>query len=256
VEAQGKRTDLLIRVAIDRGLVDGGKVWQEAERSPVLGKIEFDLPKSDKRAGRRVVQILRATRVMLKAPYRKGKKLADVEVTVILAKEQEPPSGVEPLEWMLLTTQDVANYDEAARMMQWYLCRWQIELFFHVLKNGCKVEKLQLEHADRLRPAIALYMIVAWRVLYLTMLGRKCPDLSCEAVFDPEEWQAVYIVTKRMRPPRKPPRLDEMVRMVASWGGYLDRKGDGEPGPKTIWIGLQRIRDFALGVQAQRALGE
>ena len=98
-------------------------------------------------------------------------------------------------------------------------------------------------------------MIIAWRVLYLTTL-RKCPNLSCDAVFDTEEWQAVYIVTKRTRPPQKPPRLDEMVKMIASYGGYLNRQGDGEPGPKTLWIGLQRVRDFVLGVNAQKELQE
>lgn len=252
--AQGQRADLLIRVAQDRKLFDGGKLWEQAEKSPVLGTVEFDLPKRDKQPGRRVVQALRAVRVKLKAPYRKDKKLPDVEVTVILAKEENPPSGMEPVEWMLLTTRSVTTLDEAAQMMQWYLCRWQIEVFFHILKNGCKIEKLQLEHVDRLKPAIALYMIIAWRVLYLAMLGRKCPDLPCDAVFDTEEWQAVYIVTKGAHPPQQPPRLNEMVKMIASYGGYLNRKGDGEPGPKTLWIGLQRVRDFVLGVNAQKSL--
>lgn len=260
---QGQRADLLIRAAQDRKLFDGGKLWEQTEKSPVLGTVEFDLHKRDKwnkrdtrdeRSGRRVVQTLHAVRVQLKAPWRKGEKLPDVEVTVILAKEENPPSGMDPVDWMLLTTRPVTTFDEAAQMMQWYLCRWQIEVFFHILKNGCKIEKLQLEHADRLKPAIALYMIIAWRVLYLTMLGRKCPNLSCDAVFDTEEWQAVYIVTKRARPPQKPPRLDEMVKMIASYGGYLNRQGDGEPGPKTLWIGLQRVRDFVLGVNAQKEL--
>ena len=88
------------------------------------------------------------------------------------------------------------------------------------------------------------------------MLARKCPNLSCDVVFDTEEWQAVYIVTKRSQLPKQPPRLDEMVKMIASYGGYLNRKGDGEPGPKTLWIGLQRIRDFMLGVNAQKELQE
>ncbi len=252
--AQGQRADLLIRVAKDRKLFDGGKLWEEAEKSPVLGTVEFDLPKRDKQPGRRVAQALRAVRVKLKAPRRQYKKLPDVEVAVILAKEENPPLGMEPVEWMLLTTRSVTTLDEAAQMMQWYLCRWQIEIFFHILKNGCQIEKLQLEHVDRLKPAIALYMIIAWRVLYLAMLGRKCPNLSCDAVFDTEEWQAVYIVTKKAHPPQRPPRLNEMVKMIASYGGYLNRTGDGEPGPKTLWIGLQRVRDFVLGVNAQKEL--
>jgi hypothetical protein len=251
---QDKRADLLIRVAQDRRLFNGGKLWQEAEKSPKLGKIEFDLPKREKRPGRRVVQVLRAARVRLKAPYRNGKELPDVEVTVLLAKEKHPPKGMGPVEWMLLTTRAITTFEEAAKMMQWYLCRWQIEIFFHILKNGCKIEKLQLEHVDRLKPAMALYMIIAWRILRLIMLGRKCPNLSCESVFDTEEWQAVYIVTRRAIPPAKPPRLNEMIKMVASWGGYTNRKGDGEPGPKTLWIGLQRARDFALGIRAQKEL--
>lgn len=262
---QGQRADLLIRASQDRILFDGGRLMEQAEKSPALGIVEFDLPKRnkrnardtrDERSGRRVAQTLHAVRVQLKAPWRKGKKLPDVEVTVVLAKEKNPPSGVAPTDWLLLTTRTVTTFDEAAQMMQWYLCRWQIEVFFYILKNGCKIEKLQLEHADRLKPAIALYMIIAWRVLYLTMLGRKSPNLSCDVVFDTEEWQAVYIVTKRSQPPKEPPRLDQMVKMIASYGGYLNRKGDGEPGPKTLWIGLQRVRDFILGVNAQKELQE
>lgn len=252
--AQGRGANLLIRVCQDRKLLNGGKMWEQAEKALVLGTVEFDLPKRNKQPGRYVVQSLRAVRLKLKAPYRSDKKLPDVEVTVILAKEGNPPLGMEPVEWMLLTTLSVTTLDEATQMMQWYLCRWQIEVFFHILKNGCKIEKLQLQHMDRLKPAIALYMIIAWRVLYLTMLGRKCPNLSCDAVFDTEEWQAVYIVTKRDHPPKEPPRLNEMVKMIASYGGYLNREGDGEPGPKTLWIGLQRVKDFVLGVNAQKKL--
>ena len=117
-----------------------------------------------------------------------------------------------------------------------------------------KVEELQLEKLERLEPALAFYMIIAWRVLYLTMLGRECPELPCDVVFAEEEWQAIYIVAKRKPPPEQPPSLDEMVRMVAGFGGFLNRKSDGFPGPQTIWIGLQRARDFAAGIAAQKAM--
>jgi len=94
-------------------------------------------------------------------------------------------------------------------------------------------------------------MIVAWRVLYLTMAGRVVPDLSCEAVFTPEEWQVIYLVTRKEQPPQTPPGLDEMLRMVGRLGGHLGRKGDGPPGPKAIWKGLRRARDFVIAFQAR-----
>ena len=93
-------------------------------------------------------------------------------------------------------------------------------------------------------------MIVAWRVLYLTLMGRECPELPCDLVFETSEWQAVYLVAKKTRPPANPPTLNTIVRMVAGFGGFLGRKHDGEPGPQSIWIGLQRTRDFVLTLEA------
>jgi hypothetical protein len=90
-------------------------------------------------------------------------------------------------------------------------------------------------------------------VRYLTMLGRECPDMPCDAVFADEEWRAVYIVVKREPPPDTPPPLNTIVRMVASFGGFLNRKHDGFPGAKSLWIGLQRTRDFVLAMEAQHA---
>jgi hypothetical protein len=236
--------DFLIRSQHDRNLADGGKLRKEVAQAERLGEIQFELPSRPGRPARAVVQTLRATRVRLKCPD--DKKLPDVEVTVLLACEEHPPKGVEPIVWTLLCSLPVDDLGQAAEILQWYLCRWQIEVFFRVLKSGCKVERLQLELTDRLELAISLYLIVAWRVLFLTRLGRTCPDLSCETVFTTEEWHAVYIVAKRKKPPKEPPRLNDMIRMVASFGGFLGRKADGEPGPKSLWTGLQRIRDFVL----------
>jgi len=247
---QGAKAHLLIRALHDRKVLEGGKLWQEVEKAPVLGEVEFDVPKSDGEPSRHIVQTLQAARLKLKAPYRPDKKMPDVDVTVILAREKNPPAGTDPAEWMLLGTMPVETFEEAAEKLQWYLCRWQIEIFFRILKSGCQIQKLQLEHVDRLKPAIALYMIIAWRVLHLTMLGRKCPNLPCDVIFDAQEWKAVYMVTRHEEPPKQPPALNEMIEMVASFGGFLNRKGDGFPGPKTLWIGLQRIRDFTIALNA------
>jgi hypothetical protein len=252
--AESGKADWLIRAAQDRAVQGGGLLREKVDQSPSLGQVEFDLAPARGRSPRRVVQSLRAARVLLRAPYRPDKKLAPVEVTAILAREDNPAAGEDPIEWLLLSNLPVESFEDAHEKVQWYLCRWQIEVFFRILKSGCKVEQLQLQSRERIEVALALYLIVAWRVLYLTRLGRTVPDLCCEVAFSPQEWQAVYLVSKRQKPPQQPPRLLEMLTLVACLGGYLARKGDGPPGPKTIWIGLQRTRDFVLALQARDAL--
>lgn len=255
--AQGqRRADWLVRGAQDRCLAAGedAKLKAAVRAAPVLTQIEFDLPSRQGGKARPVQQQLKVARVRLKPPYRVGHKLDEVTVTVLLAEEIAPPRGQEPLTWLLLTNRSVTTAEQAAELLSWYLCRWQIELFFKILKSGCKVEELQFETLERLEPALALYLIIAWRVLYLTRLGRTCPDLPCDAVFAEEEWHAVYIVTHRQAPPETAPSLNERVRRVASFGGFLNRKGDGFPGAETLWIGLMRCHDFVIAMQAQRAM--
>jgi hypothetical protein len=253
-QAQSTAAHWLIRSQHDRKLLDGRTLRKALAEAPILDWIEFDLPKTEKRKAQRITQSLRAVRVKLKAPYRPGGlKLPHVEVTALLAQELDPPAGAEPVEWLLLSSLPVTTAAEARELLRLYLCRWQVEIYFRILKSGCKIEKLQLEKLERLEPALAFYMIIAWRVLYLTMLGRQCPELPCDVVFAEEEWKAVYVVAKRQPPPEQPPSLDEMVRMVAGFGGFLNRKGDGFPGPQTIWIGLQRSRDFATAIAAHKA---
>ena len=93
---------------------------------------------------------------------------------------------------------------------------------------------------------MAVYRIVAWRVLRLTMLGRATPEVPCEAVPSASEWKAVYAVATGKRVPTAVPSLGVMVRLIARLGGYLDRKGDPPPGPKAMWVGLQKARTLAL----------
>lgn len=114
------------------------------------------------------------------------------------------------------------------------------------LKSGCHLEKLQLETAERLERALALYCIVAWRLLYLTYLARVTPDTSCEVVFQIHEWQALHAFTYQTNVlPTLPPSLHEATRLVAKLGGFLARKSDGEPGVQTIWRGLRCLDDLA-----------
>lgn len=197
------------------------------------------------RESRRTEVEVRATPVTLRPPYRPDRKLPTVTVNVVLVREIHPPEGEEPVEWLLLTNLPIDNAEQARQVVQSYCVRWMIEVFFRTLKSGCRVEERLFEHIDRLLPCLAAYLIVAWRTLYLCRLGRSCPDMSCEAVFEPAEWKSVCRVVMG-EVPSIPPTLSVMVKMVAQLGGYVNRKRDDPPGPQTVWLGMERVHDFAL----------
>lgn len=189
---------------------------------------------------------VRAARVTLRPPWRADRQLPEVAVHVVLVREVDPPKGEEPVEWLLLTNLPLDTVEQVRRVIQYYCVRWMIEVFFRVLKSGCRVEERRFEQVDRLLSCLGVYLIVAWRTLYTCRLGRSCPETCCEAVFEPAEWKSVWKVTHGTAPPQTPPPLGDMVRLVAQLGGYVHRKQSEPPGPQTIWIGLQRMHDFAL----------
>jgi hypothetical protein len=198
------------------------------------------------RESRKTEVEVRAARVILRPPWRAGQKLPPVSVNAILVRETYPPEGDVPVEWLLLTSLPIDNMEAVRQVIEYYCIRWMIEVFFRTLKSGCRAEERRFETIDRQLRCLAVYLIVAWRTLYVCRLGRACPDVSCEAVFEPAEWKAVYRVVQNKPPPRHPPPLGEMVRMVAQLGGYINRPRPDPPGPQTVWLGLQRMHDFAL----------
>lgn len=239
--------DWLIRAKHNRKLGrDEAKLWEHVGQAPVLGEIQFYLPPRPGRQGREVTQQLRSQCVRL--PDGAG---GSFEVSALLAREVNPPPGEKAVEWRLLTNRGASTLAASAELIDWYRCRWEIEMFFNILKNGCKVEALQLSTLPRIELALAFYLITAWRIGYLMRLGRACPEMDCETVFAREEWQAAWIVARKPLPDR-PPTLNEVIRTIAGFGGFLGRKSDGEPGAKTLWIGLQRVMDFAIGIRAMQ----
>jgi hypothetical protein len=243
----GHPADWLIRCQHNRSLEAGARLWDTVDAGQVLGEIAFILPGRAGQKAREVRQELRAQRVEL--PGKKG-----LAITCIVAQEIGAPAGVTPVVWRLLTNREAQDLDAVIELIDWYRARWEIEMFFNVLKNGCKVEALQLSHIDRVERALVLYMVVAWRIARLMRLGRTCPDLDASLFFDADEIRGAYLLAKKARP-NKPTTLNQMVRLIASLGGFLGRKSDGEPGAKTIWIGLQRTMDAAFMIQALRAEG-
>jgi hypothetical protein len=205
-----------------------------------------DRARRQPRRDRKAVVSVRATTVTLRPPNRRGGPLPPVTVNVVLVREDAPPEGEEPIEWLLITTLPIGDVDAVRQVIAYYTVRWMIELLFRTLKSGCRVERRRFEHVDRLRPCVAMYLIIAWRTLMVCRMGRSCPAISCEAIFEPGEWKSVFVAVRRQRPPSQPPGLEEMVRLVAQLGGYVDRpKRTDPPGVQTVWLGLQRMHDLA-----------
>jgi hypothetical protein len=255
----GSRADWIIRACQDRSLperAEGASVYLKlratvAATSP-LGRLHVQVPRSGRNRAREAVLTVRSAQVVLKPPYRPGHKLPPTTVNAVLVHEEAPPEGVEPIDWLLLTNLPVDTYEEACLVIDYYTCRWQVEVFFRVYKSGCLIEETHLESEARLMPCLSLYLIVAWRVLWLTMLGRTSAELPCDTVFAEEEWRSVWTVVRKEPSPAEPPPLGTLIKLVAGLGGHLGRTGDGPPGPQVMWIGIQRMRDFAL---AWRAFG-
>ena len=238
--------DWLIRARHDRNLANKKKLWTSVMSGEPVGEIGFTQGSRHGQKSRTIRQQIWVQRVSL---------TTGVEVTCVIAKEINAPSGVTPVQWRLLTNRRVVGLDGAKEIIEWYRARWEIELLFNIVKNACRIEALQLSTMERLERAIALYLVVAWRIARLMRLGRTCPDLPAELFFDPDEWKGAYVLSKKPVP-KKPPKLNEVIRTIATLGGFLGRKSDGEPGMKTLWLGLQRVMDFATGMRFVRENGE
>src|SRR5512143_1432545 len=253
MDAAGRRgtpADWLVRAKHNRTTMAGDKLWDRLARGEPLEEVEFTLPAAPDRPARLVRQTLYRQAVTL--PVHHGQPA--VTVPAVLAREEHPPASEKAIEWRLLTNRTAETLEQVVELIDWYRRRWLVEVFFRIWKSGCRVEALQLGTLERLERALVIYLIIAWRILHLVTWGRECPNLPCEVVFALEEWQAAWIVAHRSSPPATPPKLGEMVRLIAGFGGFLGRKSDGPPGPKALWEGMQRGSAFAIGIEASRTV--
>jgi Druantia protein DruA/Transposase DNA-binding/Transposase Tn5 dimerisation domain len=219
---------------------------------PKAGTIALELPRRGKQPARTAELSVRFDAVTLPPPLAKP-DLTAIQLWAVLIREEQPPNEVkEPVEWLLLTTAPVTGLVEAVERVQWYAKRWGIEVFHRILKSGCQIEDRQLATADRLEACLAIDAVVAWRIHYLTWLGRVTPDLPCTVAFDDDQWNAVIVFKTRKPPPEQPPSLRQMTRSIAQLGGFLARKSDGEPGTQTLWRGLQRMDDITAAFRSFR----
>lgn len=246
--ARDLETDLLIRAAQDRSVCEPevGRLWATLEAQPIAGHLDVHVPKREQQPARDATVCVRYLSLSLQAPQHLRATMGPVALYGILVQEVDPPTAVEPLCWLLLTTVPVTCFDDAVERIAWYCHRWQIEIFHKILKSGCRIEAVQLASDDRLKPLIALYSIIAWRLFWATFLMRSQPDAPATTMLAPHELQALYhFHQRRPLPADETPTVQQATRWIAQLGGFLNRKGDGYPGVTVIWRGWQRLADIA-----------
>ena len=242
---------LLVRAKLRRRILESKELLGvTVAQQPIAGTLVVAVPRQDGLPSRKATLAVRFGTFSLRPPstHPRRKELSPLPLQAVLVEEINPPAGVTPLRWLLLTTLPVTSLQDAERVVRWYALRWRIERYHFTLKSGCKVEELQLETAARLRRALAIYALVAARLLHLTYRARQEPEAACEPAISIQEW---HVLWRHFHPgaqlPSQPPTLREAVRWVARLGGFLGRKGDGEPGVKVLWRGLKKLHAMVLG---------
>ena len=254
VQAQDTPADFVIRAKQDRctpepdpsaGPLAHHRVLAEVAAAPLLATRTIELPRTPKRAAREATLAIRAANVWVRPPANR-RELPEVNYNVVLVEEVNPPNDGTNVGWLLITTLPIETAAQVFFVIDCYLGRWPIETFFRVFKTGCRVEEIQLETKQRLKNALMFYKIISWRILYATMLGRECPELACDQLFSDHEWKPVWKIVSKTPLPKTAPSLAIFIPMLASLGGYNNRKHDRPPGPQVMWVAMRRMFDLAL----------
>ena len=239
--------ELLIRASWDRCVRAPERyVWATVAMQPVVERLLLQVPRRGPQPAREATLALRFCPLTLSAPrHRKAEGLPAVSLWAVQVVEVDPPETVEPIEWMLLTTVGVHTVEEAIERVEWYVCRWGIEVWHRILKSGCRIEERQLGTGERLQRCLTLYSIIAWRIFYATMLARAVPEMPCSVLLELDEWQALYCAIHHCpTPPAEPPSLAQAIRWIAQLGGFVGRRRRDQPGAETLWRGFQHLMDL------------
>jgi hypothetical protein len=248
--------ELVIRASWDRAVSAPERyVRATVEAQPVVEHLVLQVPRRGPHPGRDATLSLRFGPLTLRPPrHRPAEGLPAVALWAVQVREVEPPDGVEPIEWLLLTTVAVQTVADAIERIEWYACRWGIEVWHRILKSGCRIEARQLATGERLQRCLTLYSIIAWRVFYATMLARAVPEMPCSVLLEIEEWQALYCAIHHCpTPPASPPSLGQAVRWIAQLGGFVGRRRRDQPGAETLWRGFQHLTDFTRMYRIMRS---
>lgn len=241
---------LLIRATHNRSIDDKEHpyLFDAVKAEPVAKKITVTVRAKQHKTREATLEV-RFRKASIKRPQRLNKKKDKypdhVDVTIIFVSEINVPVGEEHIEWKLITTANVDSAEMAVQCIKIYALRWIIERYHYTLKSGCCVEELQLQTFERLERALAIYSIVAWRIMHMTYIARENPEAPCTIILDDDEWKALCCCSSEQAiPPSEPPTVKQAVLLIAKLGGFMGRKGDGFPGLKVIWRGMKVLKNI------------
>lgn len=220
--------DLLVRANHNRVIIDEPfKLFEAVRQAPLQTKIQVHVPRQSarpklskkkaraKRPSRQAELEVRYQRIQLR-PSKYYSDKDPLDIWIIHAVESSPPEGTSPVEWFLLTTVDLRSAEDAVACLRWYCLRWRMEDFHRVLKSGCGVEQIAHETAERIRRAIAINLVIAWRIMLMTLLGRETPQLPPEVLFSDLELQVLRAYAKKNTSHRLPPCVIQCASSPAS----------------------------------------
>lgn len=240
------KLEFIVRGASGRSFThDGVDVFEAIAFQAVTAEMTLQLKRRPDREARHAQVQLRFGSLTLRRPKRADTERDWLTVQVVEVTEPNPPAGEAPVHWLLLTSLPVETVQQAQPMVTYSTYRWLIERFHFTLKSGCKLEESQLRQEKRLERLLAVYSGIAWHLLWLTYQARLTPDAPCAIALTDPEWQALFAFMHRTtRLPTCPPTLHQATRWIAQLGGFLARKGDGDPGVKVLWRGWSRLQDI------------
>jgi hypothetical protein len=229
--------------------VDGarGGLLQAARHAAIKGQTELALRARPGQPARTAVLTIRAATLTLRAPARPEGRGTPFTVNVVAVVEENPPAGVKGLDWVLVTNLPVHDLEACLRVVRIYEARWLIEEYHKALKTGLGVEQSQLETAHALRNLLALLAIVGVRLVRLKLLGRSDPRRELGADDFPAD--GIALLEKVYGRPPEGWTARQVLRHLARQGGFLARRGDGEPGWLTLWRGWQRFSAMLYGAR-------
>jgi hypothetical protein len=219
----------------------------------LLGTYELQVSANNDQPARVAHMEIRYAEIVMPRPktgisrYIRDCGIEEIAMRVVETREVNPPRGVRPLRWVLLTSEEVRGFEDAWRILGWYEKRPLVEEYHKCLKTGCSVEARQYRTGDRLAPIIGLLSVVAVRLLQLKMVARREPDRPAAGVV-PTNWLAA--LPRLLKRPRPIVTVRDFFRGMASLGGFLGRKSDGEPGWQTVWRGLETLLQCLRGAEA------